>query len=110
MRKDQQMEKENVRSGSSPMTNTPSSADVIEGMREAERDAFAYAVWMVGNIDTVEDKAAWWADFRELWELAANRVTAMHKRGVTVGQGFDQTGLRSALALPDSMPDGGGLD
>lgn len=31
------------------------------------------AVWMVGNMDTPEDKAAWWEDFGELWnEVAAD--------------------------------------
>lgn len=26
------------------------------------------AVWMVGNMDTEQDKAAWWATFGPLWE------------------------------------------
>lgn len=29
------------------------------------------AVWMVGNMDTPEDKAAWWATFRSTWEEVA---------------------------------------
>lgn len=29
------------------------------------------AVWMVGNMDTPQDKAAWWATFEPLWREVA---------------------------------------
>jgi hypothetical protein len=29
------------------------------------------AVWMVGNMDTEQDKAAWWANFEPLWNEVA---------------------------------------
>ena len=29
------------------------------------------AVWMVGNMDTAHDKAAWWRTFGVLWEQVA---------------------------------------
>jgi hypothetical protein len=32
----------------------------------------AYAVWMVGNIDTDHDKAQWWRDFDAVWNEAAD--------------------------------------
>lgn len=40
-----------------------------------ERDEFARAVFMVGNMDTEEDKAAWWRDFATLWDDAADLAT-----------------------------------
>ena len=76
--------------------------DDITPLEAAERnaDAYAYAVFMVGNIDTPEDKAEWWSDFRELYEAAATRVEAMHARGIEVTAGFQATGL--------PVPDGNG--
>lgn len=29
------------------------------------------AVWMVGNMDTLEDKAAWWRTFEAVWQEVA---------------------------------------
>jgi len=40
------------------------------------------AVWMVGNMDTAHDKAAWWADYRAVWDEVAKepRVQAWADR------------------------------
>jgi hypothetical protein len=69
--------------------------DDVTPLEAAERtaDAFAYAVWMVGNMDTPQDKAAWWSDFRKVWDAAGARVEAMHARGIEVTAGFEATGL-----------------
>lgn len=53
-------------------------------------DHLAYAVWMVGNMDTVHDKRAWWRDHTQLWELAGDRMAVLRDAGVEVGQGFDR--------------------
>lgn len=34
------------------------------------------AVWMVGNMDTPEDKAAWWKEFREFYDEYFNHENA----------------------------------
>jgi len=41
---------------------------------ELEADIYAYAIWMVGNMDTKQDKEAWWNDFQSTWDMAAKRV------------------------------------
>jgi hypothetical protein len=72
-------------------------------------DEFAYAVWMVGNLDTVHDKAAWWADCTRLWEAAGRRMAALDEAGVSVGQGYDafKAGLDAlpARAVDAPLPD-----
>ena len=39
------------------------SSDFVERLKAA--------VWMVGNMDTPQDKAAWWATFDPLWKEVA---------------------------------------
>ena len=39
---------------------------------EEENAKLAKAVFMVGNMDTEHDKAAWWADHQADWERAAS--------------------------------------
>ena len=31
-------------------------------------DRLKLAVWMLGNVDTEEDKAQWWKNYGQLWE------------------------------------------
>jgi hypothetical protein len=48
----------------------------------------AFAVWLVGNMDTEEDKAAWWKDFEDLWQQAAGMVEEANRRGIPCREGF----------------------
>lgn len=56
----------------------------------------AYAVWMVGNMDTPIDKAAWWADNRQTWEHAAVVMQALAGEGVNISAGIEP--LKASLA------------
>jgi ADP-ribose pyrophosphatase YjhB (NUDIX family) len=42
---------------------------------DAEVEDLRLAVWMVGNMDTPEDKTQWWKTFRPTWDQAASRMT-----------------------------------
>jgi len=65
---------------------TPDSADIL----------LAYAVWMVGNMDTPIDKAAWWADNRQTWERAAVVMQALAEDGINISAGIEP--LKASLA------------
>jgi hypothetical protein len=53
-------------------------------------DRLKAAVFMVGNMDTPEDKAAWWATFGPLWEEVAAEGPEVQRYADTMAQQLKQ--------------------
>ena len=43
-------------------------------------DRLKLAVWMVGNIDTEDDKDSWWLTYNDLWEEIKEDACEIAKR------------------------------
>lgn len=65
----------------------------MQSSRDQLMDELLAAVWMVGNMDTDEDKRAWWRTFGLTWERVA------HEHGEHAQEVADRMALQADLRI-----------